>query len=182
LIFQRCVVLFCDVHDWSKAASGVGDRLGELVQDLYETLGEPVVRAHGSIIKYIGDSVLVVFSDKAEVSAVRCALEMREAFRGLVSKWSLAGSTELEVGITAGRVVRGSFGHPSRVMEDVFGEEVSIATIIGHHRGVAVTEAVYERAREAYRFRPLPPQPLKWRGDAVQVWEVDESGATPARG
>jgi class 3 adenylate cyclase len=182
MIAQRCVVLFCDVHEWSKAASGLGDRVGELAQDLYETLGEPVVRAHGSIVKYMGDSLLAVFSDKAEVSAVRCALEMREAFRSLAKRWSLPETTELEVGITAGRVIRGTFGHPSRVVEDVFGEEVSIATIIGHHRGIAVTGPVREGAREAFAFRPLPPQTLKWRSDAVAVWAVDEAGATPARG
>ena len=177
MISMRCVVLFLDVHEFSKAALGLGERLGEFVQEFYEAMGEHIVEAHGTIVKYMGDAMLAVFADKAEAPAVRCALAMRSTFAGLVRKWGLAQTTELEVGITAGPVVRGTFGHGSLRIEDVFGEAVNVASVIGHIRGVTVTEGVYARIKGAFAVTPLEPWRLKWREEPVSLWAVAEEGS-----
>ena len=110
MISMRCVIVFADVHDFSKAAVALGDRLPAFVQEYYETVGERIVRAHGSIVKYMGDAVLAVFADKTESTAVQCALAMRADFGELARRWELGRATELEVGVTAGRVTRGKIG------------------------------------------------------------------------
>jgi adenylate cyclase len=180
VISMRCVVLFLDVHDFSKAAVRLGERLGEFMQAFYDAMGEHIVQAHGTIVKYIGDAMLAVFADKAEVPAVRCALAMRSAFAGLVAAWGLDPATVLEVGITAGRVVRGTFGHRSLRIEDVFGEAVNTATVIGHIRGVTVTEPVQARIRDTFVVTPLAPRTLKWREEPLPVWAVAGEGSPPA--
>jgi class 3 adenylate cyclase len=183
MISMRCVIVFVDVHDFSKAAVLLGDRLASFVQDFYQTLGECIVGAHGTIVKYMGDMIMSVFADKAEVAAVRCGLEMRNAMARLVEKWHLPPATELEVGIGAGRVDRGTFGHESLRTEDVFGEEVSVTAMICHHRGVAITESVRDRVKESFRLTPLGPHPLKWRSEPAKVWAVEgEASTSPARG
>jgi class 3 adenylate cyclase len=174
---MRCVVLFADVHEFSKATVLLGDRLGEFMQQMYETLGGEIVRAHGTIVKYIGDAILAVFADKAEVSAVRCGLAMRPLFAALVARWKLAESTVLEVGIASGLVVRGTFGHESLRMEDVFGEAVNVAAVIGHILGVTVTGPVRDRIKDAFELDPLEPWKLKWRQDPVAIWAARASGA-----
>lgn len=172
MISERCVVLFLDVHDFSRAAVRLGDRLGEFVQAFYDAMGEHVVQAHGTIVKYMGDAMLAVFADKAEAPAVRCALAMRSTFAGLVATWDLDPATELEVGITAGRVVRGTFGHRSLRIEDVFGEAVNTAAVIGHIRGVTVTGPVHARVKDAFVVTPLEPRKLKWAEEPLPVWAV----------
>lgn len=181
MMTMRCVVLFTDVHEFSKAAVHLGDRLGEFVQEMYEALGGEIVKAHGSIVKYIGDAMLSLFADKAEASAVRCGLAMRPAFAALVAKWGLPATTELEVGISSGPVVRGTFGHESLRVEDVFGEAVNVAAVIGHIRGVTVTESVRDRVKDAFALEPLEPWKLTWRPEPVAIWTVKGPAAPPKR-
>jgi class 3 adenylate cyclase len=57
---------------------------------------------------------------------------------------------------------------------DVFGEVVNRVAMIGHHRGVAITERVYERVRDTYAARRLPDVVLKWQEEPLKVWEVEE--------
>jgi len=186
MMTMRCVVLFTDVHEFSIASVRLGDRMGEFVQQMYETLGGEIVRAHGTIVKYMGDAVLAVFADKAEASAVRCGLAMRPLFAALVAKWGLPATTELEVGISSGPVVRGTFGHQSLRTEDAFGEAVNVAAVIGHIRGVTVTEPVRERIKEAFQLEPLEPWKVKWRAEPVAIWAVrgpaTGASAGPERG
>jgi class 3 adenylate cyclase len=182
MISMRCVILFLDVHDFSIACVALRDKGADFIQEMYETLGERIVEAHGTILKYMGDAVMAVFADKAEAAAVRCALESRAAFASLVSRWSLPPSTELEVGIGSGIVQRGTFGHSSFRIEDVFGDEVCLAASICHHRGVAITEAVYLRVKESFATRPLPPRTFKWLPGPVPIWEVTAESPTAPRG
>jgi two-component system sensor histidine kinase ChiS len=172
MITMPCVILFTDIHDFSIVQRHLGDRAGEFIQQVYERLGEEIVCSHGTIIKYLGDAIMAVFPDKAEAAAVRCAFSMRRGYAELVREWKLPGETELEVGIGSGKVVRATFGHPSRRCEDVFGEEVNCTAVISHHRGVAVTAAARERLKESFRTRRLPDQIVKWRPEPLEVWEV----------
>jgi len=48
-----------------------------------------------------------------------------------------------------------------------------VATI-GHHRGVAITEGVYNRLEPGYPTRRLPDKQVKWQKEPLKVWEVDE--------
>ena len=180
MIQMRCVILFCDVHEFSIASVALGERLGGFVQDFYQTLGERIVVAHGTILKYMGDMMFALFADKAELPAVRCALQMRADFASLAARWGLPAPTELEVGVGSGTVIRGRFGHPSHVEEDAFGDEVNVVASICHHRGVAVTASVRERLKDAYRFMALPSRKLKWRSEPVEIWAVSEEIASSA--
>jgi len=179
VIQMRCVILFCDVHEFSIASVALGDRLPGFIQDFYQTAGERIVSAHGTIMKYMGDMIFALFADKAELPAVRCALEMRSDFAALASRWKLPAPTELEVGIGSGAVARGTFGHPSHLEEDAFGEAVNVVASICHHRGVAITESVREKLAGAFPLTRLPPRKLKWRNDPVELWAVSEAAPSP---
>jgi len=179
MIQMRCVILFCDIHEYSVASLGLGERVGDFVQDFYRSMGERIVEAHGTILKYLGDSIFALFAEKTEPQVVRCALAMRSDFAALAARWELPAPTVLEVGIGSGSVLRGTFGHPSHLEEDAFGEAVNVVASICHHRGVAVTAAVRERLGEAYALTRLPPRKLKWRSEPVETWAVSEKTPTP---
>ncbi|MBN1977925.1 MAG: adenylate/guanylate cyclase domain-containing protein [Anaerolineae bacterium] len=104
-----------------------------------------MVERQGVLVKYLGDGFLSVFPAGLEQHAVAGAIAMREAFAEMVRRWGAPADTELEVGIDAGEVAEGVFGHPTLRQRDVYGEAVNRAARIGHHRGVAITERVYER-------------------------------------
>ena len=171
---ENRVVLFVDIHNFSLASSEMADDQFSFLQEVYERLGSVIVNHQGEIIKYMGDALLCLFAKGSEKEAVNCSVELRRVYRDIVRKRKLATETELEVGIGSGEVAIGIFGHESLKQRDVFGEVVNQAAVIGHHRGVAVTEPVYSTIKSDFQTRELPGRDLKWRADPLKVWEIVE--------
>ncbi len=168
------VIMFMDIHNYSIAAITLGQSQYEFIQQVYETLGDIIVAYEGEILKYLGDGLLCVFPVALASEAVECAMKLRKAFAGVVRERNLPGDTELEVGISAGEVAIGVFGHESLRQKDVFGEQVNRAAMIGHHRGIAITESVYDVVKMRYETVQLPDFELKWQDEPLRVWEIVE--------
>jgi len=170
----RQVVLFCDIHRFMRAAVALGDRMPAFVQAFYETVGAEAVAGGGAILKYIGDALMAVFPAGGEIDAVRAGLAMRAAFADLAARWQLDPECCLEVGISAGEVTRGVFGHPSLGQDDVMGETVSHAAMLQHHRGVAVTRSVRDAVGDAFATETLPDLPVKFSAEPLASWRIVE--------
>ena len=168
------VILFMDIHNYSIAAKELGRQSSSFIQQVYETLGSIIVSEQGEIIKYMGDAILAIFSGGSETGVVRCSMKLRTSFSKLVSSWGLPKETELEIGIGSGEVDVGTFGHQSLRQKDVFGQEVNCTVVIGHHRGIAITETVYDQVKADYETRRLPDLPMKWQDEPLKVWEIVE--------
>jgi adenylate cyclase len=171
---QNHVVVFMDIHDFSIIVNILKENQYSFLQEVYEKLGDIIVAHKGEIIKYMGDAILCIFPANSENEAVKCALELRKAFRGIVSARNIRHDTELEIGIGSGEVGVGLFGHNSLRQKDVFGEEVNRAATIGHHRGIAITENVYYKVRTAYKTGRLSEFRVKWQEAPLKVWEIIE--------
>jgi adenylate cyclase len=171
---EERVVLFADVHNYSKIGHALGVDACDFLQEMYEKLGDIIVEHGGTLVKYLGDALLCVFPADAENKAVDCGLKLRPAFAQIVSRRGLSVETELEIGVASGQVAAGTFGHKSLLQWDVLGEEVIRAETIGHHRGIAITERVYGRVKLNYPVRRLPDFNVKWQIEPLKVWEVVE--------
>jgi class 3 adenylate cyclase len=174
ITIEERVVLFADVHDYSRISHALGVDSYSFLQEMYEKLGDIIIAHGGAIVKYLGDALLCVFPAGTENEAVNCALKLRPAFAQIVSRRGLSVETELEIGVASGQVASGTFGHRSLPQWDVVGEEVNVAATIGHHRGIAITERVYDRVRSNTPVRRLPDFNVKWQTEPLQVWEVVE--------
>ncbi len=172
VVTEDLVVLFTDVHNFSLAMNAMQEHVSTFLQCMYGRLGDIIVDHSGEIVKYIGDGLLCVFPAGCEITAVRCGMELREAFSGLAKSWLLPPDTELETGIDAGSLAVGVFGHPTLMQRDVFGVAVNQAATIGHHRGIAITERVHDKVKSSFQIRQLPDLKLKWRVEPLKVWEV----------
>jgi class 3 adenylate cyclase len=173
-VIETRVILFMDVHNFSLAGPLLAEDQYNFLQEMYEKLGDIVVDHQGEILKYLGDAILCVFLAGSEVRAVQCALELRKTFADMASRRGLPPDTELEIGIGSGKVAIGIFGHRSLQQKDVFGEVVNQVEMIGHHRGIAITERVYSSIRTSYETRRLPDFQVKWQEEPLKVWEVRE--------
>jgi class 3 adenylate cyclase len=174
LAVENRVVLFTDVHDYSIAFKELADNPYGFLQEMYEALGDIIIEYRGEILKYMGDAMLCVFPAGAEAETVECSLKLRKAFSEMIGAKGLSSSTELEIGIGSGAVALGVFGHRSLRQRDVFGEEVNRAAMIGHHRGVAITERVHECVKDRHKTRSLPDLKVKWQTEPLKIWEVVE--------
>ena len=166
------VILFTDVHNFSIAAAALGPRQADFLQEMYVGLGDTLVAHGGDIVKYIGDAMLATFPAGCEGRTVDCAIELRNRFGKIVSGRNLPGEIELEVAIGSGEVISGEFGHPSLRVKDIFGEAVNHVARIGHHRGIAITEAVYDKVKDTHRTRQLDDVPVKWQDAVLKRWEI----------
>jgi len=169
---QNRVILFTDLHDYSVVAKILGDKSYEFLQEMYERLGDLIVEYRGEIIKYLGDAMLCVFPAGSEKQVVECSLKIRKAYADLVERRGIPHETELEIGLSAGPVAMGTFGHQSLRMRDIFGEEITRAAVIGHHRGIAMTENVYHKIKDEYKTERLPDLTVKWQTEPLKVWEI----------
>jgi class 3 adenylate cyclase len=174
ITIEERVVLFADVHDYSKIGRALGVDSYSFLQEMYEKLGDILVEHDETLVKYLGDALLCAFPADTENKTVDCALKLRPAFAQIVSGRGLSVETELEIGIGSGQVATGTFGHRSLLQWDVFGQEVNLAETIGHHRGIAITERVYERVKSNYTVHRLPDFNVKWQIEPLKVWEVVE--------
>ena len=175
---EEVVVLFTDVHEFSIVMRAMGET-GPLsfINEMYCRLVSIAERHGGQIIKYIGDGVLLVFPAddprRAAEEAIACAREMRASYADQVLKAGVSHETELETGLAIGMVERGVVGHPSRRVDDLFGEAVNRAAMIGHHRGIAVTDAVKQLLGDGCAGTRLPDRKLKWQEEPLVVWAVE---------
>ena len=168
------VILFCDCHDFSRLQLVLPGPLLEFMDSFYQVCGECVVASGGRIVKYIGDSLLAVFPEDAADRAVETGKCLRKKYATLVDAQQTNVESDMEVGISFGQVEEGIVGHASLRSFDLFGECVNEAAMIGHHRGIAVTDAVRARLSDTIQLRPLEPFRPKWRTDPLVVWEVGQ--------
>src|SRR5208282_6724264 len=79
-----------------------------LLRDYHAAIGEIIIKYSGTLERYAGDGVMVVFNDPVPVDnpalqAVLMALEMRDAISALTDKWRRMGhDIGFGIGITHG--------------------------------------------------------------------------------
>jgi adenylate cyclase len=166
------VILFCDCHQFSRLQLALKGRTLEFMNAFYRNCGECVVAHGGRIIKYIGDSILAVFPEDGSDEAVSAGACLRREYAALVDALDTEVESDMEVGISCGEIEEGEVGHESLRSFDVFGECVNEAAMIGHHRGIAVTDAVRRRLSPDTAVRELDAYHPKWRDTPLAVWEV----------
>lgn len=117
-------VLFADLVGFTGLSQTLdSQRLAELLNDYLATMSEVVFFHHGTIDKFIGDTVMALFGAPMPMSredqalfAVRCAVDMQRALLDLDESPVTRGLEPLamRIGIDCGTVVVGSFGSTYR--------------------------------------------------------------------
>jgi class 3 adenylate cyclase len=140
---ERMTVLFADIRDYSWHCQRLRqpERIVEMEADLFRAIN-PVIQAHGgAILRYQGDSILVVFTAEEETDAgagrnhaeraVECALEVQRAVRRLNrlkrSYDPQADPLQLPIGIHTGRAAVAHLMIPGRREVTVVGNPVNLA-------------------------------------------------------
>lgn len=138
-----------------------------LVNRYIETQAEQVLSFGGSIDKYMGDAVLVIFEgpDRAP-RALRCAVAILRAVEALNRE--LGESIQIGVGASMGAVVMGNMGCEARMEHTVIGPTVNLAARLcsAASGGELVVQAAVVDAAEA--DAPALAAALT-RGEAIRV-------------
>jgi adenylate cyclase len=91
-----------------------------LLRDYHASIGEIIIKYNGTLERYAGDGVKVIFNDPVPVEnpalqAVLMALEVREALGSLTATWSRLGhEIGFGIGIAHGFATLGTIGFDGR--------------------------------------------------------------------
>lgn len=157
---REVTILFADVRGFSALVSDYSTEVVLRVLDrCFARMTEIIVRHYGTIDKFIGDAIMVIFPGDPTAPrdharrAVLCAIEMQIAMNELRSLNARQRLPDLYmgIGISTGTVMAGLIGAEEHRAFTIIGEEVNIAARIEalSLRGqVLMSETTYEHCRD----------------------------------
>ena len=134
LLNEECfvAVLFCDIVGFTSyvESNASSESIINTLNTILRRVSSSVKRYHGSIDKFMGDSVMAIFRDPAE--AIKAALDMQSHSADINGLRSRAGQTtlRLRIGIHWGEVVIGNVGTEERLDWTAIGDVVNTASRI----------------------------------------------------
>jgi class 3 adenylate cyclase len=132
---REITALFCDLRGFTGfTESADAEDVMALLRDYHATVGEKIIRYSGTLERYAGDGVMVVFNDPVPVEnpalqAVLMALETRGAIGALTDRWHRLGhDIGFGIGIAHGFATLGTIGFEGRFDYAAIGTVSNVAS------------------------------------------------------
>ena len=132
---REITALFCDLRGFTGfTESADAEDVMALLRDYHAAIGEIIIKYNGTLERYAGDGVMVVFNDPVPVEnpalqAVLMALEMRDALGALTATWSRLGhDIGFGIGIAHGYATLGTIGFEGRFDYAAIGTVSNVAS------------------------------------------------------
>jgi class 3 adenylate cyclase len=132
---REITALFCDLRGFTGfSESADPEDVMALLRDYHAALGEIIIKYSGTLERYAGDGVMVVFNDPVPVEnpplqAVLMALDMRAAIGALTGKWRRMGhDIGFGIGIAHGFATLGTIGFEGRFDYAAIGTVSNVAS------------------------------------------------------
>ncbi|MGB8517423.1 MAG: adenylate/guanylate cyclase domain-containing protein [Gallionella sp.] len=129
---RKLTVMSTDIRDFTTLSENMTPQENFDFLNAYLAQMEPVISAHNGIIdKYIGDSILALFTQGAD-DAVTGAIHMLAKLEKYNAGRARAGYAPLQVGVglNTGLVMIGTVGGPTRMESTVIGDAVNLTSRI----------------------------------------------------
>jgi class 3 adenylate cyclase len=127
--------LFCDLRGFTGfSESSDPEDVMALLKDYHAAIGKILIKFRGTLERYAGDGVMVIFNDPVPVDnpalrAVRMALEMRDAIGMLTGRWRRLGhDIGFGIGIAHGFATLGTIGFEGRFDYAAIGTVSNVAS------------------------------------------------------
>ncbi|ACE84470.1 adenylate/guanylate cyclase domain-containing protein [Cellvibrio japonicus] len=136
---KRISVFFSDIKDFSQLAEEIeAEALTELLNHYLTEMSKIVAHYGGTIDKFMGDGIMVLFGDSASKGvkddATRCvamAIAMKKKIKSLQQEWFNQGikkPLQVRMGINTGYCTVGTFGTSNHLDYTVLGTQVNLAS------------------------------------------------------
>jgi adenylate cyclase len=164
------------------------EKVVKLLNDYFESMVEVVFRNNGTLDKFIGDGMMVIFGAPEddpfqEEHALKTAIEMQRELKRLAERWKPEGlNIRSGIGINSGPAVVGNIGSSRRMDYTAIGDTVNLASRLESATkdmsvGILVSEYTYMAARGNFKFREMGSIHVKGRVDAVMTYTPEDSDA-----
>ena len=168
---REITALFCDLRGFTGfTESADAEDVMALLRDYHAAIGELVIRYSGTLERYAGDGVMVVFNDPVPVEnpalqAVLMALELRDALGALTQTWSRLGH-EIGYGICIahGFATLGTIGYEGRFDYAAIGTVSNVASRLCDEAKpgqILISPRVLTKVENAVKVEPVGEFALK---------------------
>jgi class 3 adenylate cyclase/CheY-like chemotaxis protein len=186
---REIVVVFCDLRDFTAfVEASEPEELTAVLSDYHAALGDLVFRFQGTLERFTGDGLMVVFNDPlpcedASLRAIRMAVAMRTRVRDLAESWSRHGhDLGFGVGVAQGYATLGRVGFEGRYEYTALGTVVNLAArlcAVAKPWQILVSQRVLTGIEELVVHSPMGD--LELNGFTRPVRAFDVKGVDTAR-
>jgi GAF domain-containing protein len=132
---REITALFCDLRGFTGfSESSDPEDVIALLRDYHAAIGEIIIKYSGTLERFAGDGVMVIFNDPVPVEnpalqAVLMALDMRTAIGTMIEKWrDLGHDLGFGIGIAHGFATLGTIGFEGRFDYAAIGTVSNVAS------------------------------------------------------
>ena len=132
---REITALFCDLRGFTGfSESSDPEDVMALLREYHAAIGEIIIKYSGTLERYAGDGVMVIFNDPVPVpnpalQAVKMALDMRVTIGALIEKWRRLGhDLGFGIGIAHGFATLGTIGFEGRFDYAAIGTVSNVAS------------------------------------------------------
>ena len=168
---REITALFCDLRGFTGfTESADAEDVMALLRDYHAAIGEIIIKYSGTLERYAGDGVMVVFNDPVPVEnpalqAVLMALEMRDAIGALTEKWRRWGhDIGFGIGIAHGFATLGTIGFEGRFDYAAIGTVSNVASRLCDEAKpgqILISPRVLTKVENAVKVEPVGEFELK---------------------
>lgn len=176
-------VMFVDIRGFTALSSNTkAAEILQMLNDYYETLVEIVFHHEGTVDKYMGDGMMVIWG--APIAhpddpsrAVKAGLDILKALEAFNFDRISRGRSAIEVGIgiNTGDVVAGYIGSNRTMSYSVIGDTVNIASRLcsaADPGQVLISEYTRHLVQNQFSVRPIPPVYAKGKDHTIKAFTV----------
>ena len=181
-------LFFSDMQGFSRLSEQLEpEKLSWVVNTFLSEMTDIALSFDGTLDKMIGDSIMVFFGDPNSfgkqsdaVACVSMAIAMREAMRGLTTKWQKAGINnppQIRMGINTGSCRVGNFGTQRMLNYTVVGTTVNLASYlesIAQPNEILISEATYNLVRNQIHCTQKKLINYRWLSKDLRVYCVEK--------
>ncbi len=177
--------LFTDIKDFTTISEvNSPEDVVTMLSAYFDVLNDEIVAHQGVLIQFNGDSVFAIWNapnrDTDHVArGCACALAMKRAVDVFNAGQRARGLPEFitRIGVHVGPAVVGSVGAEERLQYTGMGDTINVASRLEglnkvYGTTILVSEAVAERASQAFTLRRIDNAQVKGRVEAVTVYEL----------
>ena len=168
---REITALFCDLRGFTGfSESADPEDVMALLREYHEAIGESIIKYSGTLERYAGDGVMVVFNDPVPVEnpalqAVLMALEMRDAIGALTETWRRWGhDIGFGIGIAHGFATLGTIGFEGRFDYAAIGTVSNVASRLCDEAKpgqILISPRVLTKVENAVKVEPVGEFELK---------------------
>jgi class 3 adenylate cyclase len=175
-------IVFCDLRGFTALAeSAEPEEVMEILRDYHGTLGEIIHRFEGTLERFLGDGLMVLFNDPipcpdSAVRAVKMAVAMRDRVMAMAEQWRKRGhELGFGVGIAQGYATLGRIGFEGRFDYAAIGTVPNLASRIcaeAKPGQILISQRVFSAVEDLAATEPLGVVSLKGMARPIPIHDV----------